>query len=222
MSVAVAYVEYDRPVVVLGGLVYGAIRPIVLWTAFGAAAAFITLVLVASDQLRRWNERRNAKKPPFCVLCGISAHAPEEQRRLACPRNPDGLGHKFSWGPPPTLPPATAQTVERAILDEAWGETRYRPESTWNETEARAYLRLHRRDEESQGFRVTVFDPSNVSTDSGSFAMSGHGLVALYPGDFRGAPPIISGTYQVRWKAVVDRGGQPVLEEVARDSFEVP
>lgn len=206
-----------------GGLVYGAVHiyPALFWTAVGTIAGVITLLLVATDQLRRFKERRNANKPPFCVMCGISAHAPKEQRRLACPRNPDGLGHKYSGGPSPTLPPPTAETVKRMILDEAWGGTRYRPESSWNETEAQAYLWLHRRDEESQGFRVTVFDPSNVSTESGSMAMAGHRLAALYPEDFRGAPPIISGTYQVRWEVLVDRDGQPVLEEVARDSFDV-
>lgn len=192
-----------------------------IWTAIGASAAFITLLLVAWDQSRRYMERRNANKPPFCVFCGISAHAPKEQTRLACPRNPDGVGHRYSWGAPETLPPPSTDTLERAILDQAWGESRYRPESTWNETERQAYLWLHRRDQESQGFRVMVYDPSNIATESGA-AMNGDRLVALYPHHFREAPPIISGSYRVRWKAVVDRGGKPMLEEVAEDSFDVP
>lgn len=200
----------------------GSTDPVVLWTAVGSVVGIVTLALVATDQLRRFNERRQANKPPFCVLCGISAHAPKEQTRLACPRNPDGLGHTFAGGAPPTLPPPTSETLERSLLDEAWGETRYRPESHWNEAEAHAYLWLHRRDTDAQGFHVTVFDPTNVSSKTGNLAMGGDRLVALYPDDFREAPELLPGTYRVIWTVVLDRGGTPVVEEVARDSFIVP
>lgn len=121
--------------------------------------------------------------------------------------------------PADTLPPPSGDTLKQAILKEEWGASRYRPESAWNAEEARAYLWLHRRDAGSQGFRVTVFDPTNVSSDTKSSAMAGDRLVALYPDHFHDAPTTMSGTYQVVWKVLVDEEGGPALREVARDSF---
>jgi hypothetical protein len=164
-------------------------------------------------------ERRHANQPPFCVYCGISANAPREQTRLACARNPDGIGHKYAWGPPENLPPPTRETLEAAVLDDVWGDSRYRPESDWNAAEGRAYLKLHRRDAGAQGFHVRVFDPSGVQSDGRDFGAADRAVLVWYPDDFAGAPPIVTGTYRVRWKATIDRGGKPSLEEVASDTF---
>jgi hypothetical protein len=61
--------------------------------AIGVVAALVLLVLQYADVRRI---RRQRAEPPFCVHCGISAHAPAEETRQRCPRNPTGTGHLYA------------------------------------------------------------------------------------------------------------------------------
>jgi hypothetical protein len=67
-----------------------------IWAAVAAAAAaFLTLALFAWSEWRGFKVRSDSFKPAYCTYSGISAHAPREQTRLACPRNQEGIGHNF-------------------------------------------------------------------------------------------------------------------------------
>jgi hypothetical protein len=55
-----------------------------------AAVAASGVVLARFVSERRVD--RDRRKPPFCGYCGMSEHAPPEERRERCPRSPN-TGH---------------------------------------------------------------------------------------------------------------------------------
>jgi hypothetical protein len=64
-------------------------------SVIGALVAVLALVLLSLQFADVRRIRRQRAEPPFCKFCGISSHAPAEETRQKCPRNPTGMGHVY-------------------------------------------------------------------------------------------------------------------------------
>jgi hypothetical protein len=117
----------------------------------------------------------------------------------------------------------TNDQLREAIEQSTWGDSRYRGENTWNGEEERAYLYLIRRDADVQSFIVQVTDPTGFQSGYGPFAQAGNRVLALFPDEFRAAPqPLVSGTYKVKWQALVQDADGPRMATVEENEFHKP